>query len=166
MKVRDYQIKERTDPDLIICRDDEEYEIAKKLIQEYADSLSISLEFQDFGKEISNLKNHYGPPTGLIIMTREGDEFVGCLCIRNLGDFTAEIKRNYVKPAFRGRGHGRRLLNKAIEEAKGLGYRYLRLDTIPDMKSAIRLYESCGFYEIEGYAYNPILGARFMEYKL
>ena len=102
----------------------------------------------------------------MIILAKSEEHYVGCICVRNLGDFIAEIKRMYVKPAYHGKGYGRLMLNKAIDETKRLGYRYLRLDTVPDMESAIHLYLSTGFYEIEDYTYNPMPGARFMEYKL
>lgn len=166
MKVSDLKQRERRDPTLIRAKTEKEYDAAKKLIKEYAESLSFSLEYQDFGNEINHLRTYYGPPTGLILLYKAGEEYVGVTCIRNLGDFIAEIKRMYVQPAHRGKGIGRAMLNKAIDEAKRLGYRHLRLDTVPDMESAIHLYLSTGFYEIEDYTYNPIPGARFMEYKL
>jgi len=166
MKVRDYTPRERKDANLILARHPSEYLAAQNLIREYADSLGFSLDFQNFEQEIDQLTSYYGPPTGAIVLTKAQEEYVGCTCVRNLGDGIAEIKRMYVKPNFRGQGFGRQMLLKAIEEAKRLGYRFLRLDTIPDMESAIRLYLSVGFYEIEDYTYNPIPGARFMEYKL
>ena len=166
MKAKDLEIRERLNPNLIIARSKEEYEEARALIEEYGNSLDFSLEFQDFDKELDSLSTFYGPPTGLIILSKFEDEFMGVTCLRNLGNFIAEIKRMYVKPDARGKGLGRKMLNKAILEAKTLGYRFLRLDTVPDMESAIQLYLSTGFYEIEDYTYNPIPGARFMEYKL
>ncbi|MDH3651597.1 MAG: GNAT family N-acetyltransferase [Saprospiraceae bacterium] len=166
MKVSDLIIRNRQDPDLMICGTPEEYAEAQRLIREYADWLSVDLAYDDFENEINNLINYYGPPTGLIILAIEKRAFVGVVCIRNLGEFIAEIKRMYVQPTFRGRGIGRKLLKKAIAEAKGLGYRYLRLDTIPEMKSAIDLFSSSGFYEIEDLGASPYAGVRFMEYKL
>ncbi len=166
MKASDLKIRERRDPNLIICSTPEEYREAQQLIHEYADSLSVDLTHDNFDNEIDNLSNYYGPPTGLILMAKDEGDFVGVVCIRNLGDFVAEIKRMYVKPAFRGKGLGKKLLTRAISEAKGLGYRYLRLDTIPEMKSAIKLFSSIGFYEIEDTGYSPYAGIRFMEYKL
>ena len=166
MKVSDLEIKTKSSSGLTICTTDKDYEEARALILEYADGLDIDLEFQNFSNEVEHLENHYGLPTGLILIAPEGDQYVGCICVRNLGDFKAEIKRMYVKPGFRGKGIGRQLLSDAMEEAKRLGYRFIRLDTIPDMKSARHLYSSMGFYEIEDYGTNPLEGAMFMEYKL
>lgn len=160
------KIKERSDSDLIVCRDQNEYAAARKLIEEYVDTLGVDLTFQNIQNELDHLENFYGPPTGMIILAKDGEDFIGEICIRNMGDFMAEIRRMYVKPDHRGKGIGRKLLNKAKEEAKGLGYRFLRLDTIPKMESAIHLYLSSGFYEIESYAYSPFSGSRFLEYKL
>ena len=166
MKTSDLVVRKRMNSDLLVCQTQEEFEAAKRLIQEYADSLSVDLGYDDFEREIDHLSDYYGPPTGLILLAKEKSAFIGVLCVRNLGDFIAEIKRMYVRPAFRGHGIGRKLLTMAIDEAKGLGYRYLRLDTIPEMKSAIYLFLTAGFYEIEDFGYNPYAGARFMEYKL
>jgi len=166
MKTSDLIAKKRTDPNLILCRSSEEYRVAKVLIEEYIQSLDVSLDFENMDNELDHLQGYYGPPTGLIALVKEEDEFLGCICVRNLGNFTAEIKRMYVRPGHRGKGLGRKLLRKVMGEAKGLGYRFIRLDAIPKMESAIHLYKSEGFYDIEGYTYNPFLGARFMEYNL
>ncbi len=166
MRTTDHGRDHKDEADLHFANTEEDYETARKLITEYAESLDFSLEFQDFDTEIINLNRHYGPPTGFILLARFADQFVGVTCLRNLGDFVGEIKRMYIQPAYRGKGFGRKMLNKTIEEAKMMGYRYLRLDTVPDMESANELYRTTGFYEIEDYGYNPLPGARFMEYKL
>lgn len=166
LRVIDMKIKERSDSDLIICSEKNEYDAAQSLISEYVDALDLDLSFQDIQNELENLQNFYGPPTGMIILAKDGEEFIGEICIRNMGEFMAEIRRMYVKPDYRGKGIGRKLLDRARQEAKGLGYRFLRLDTIPEMESAIHLYISSGFYEIESYAYSPLSGTKFLEYKL
>lgn len=166
MKLAEVSYEETKNSDLILATTDEEYQAAKLIINEYAASLNFSLDFDHIDEELANLKEYYGPPTGAVILVKSGDHFVGSACVRNLGHFIAEIKRMYLKPAYRGHGLGRKLMNKAIDEAKRLGYRYIRLDTVPDMKSAIHLFTSRGFYEIEDYRYNPILGARYLEFKL
>ena len=166
MKVADMKLRERENPNLFIVEGPEEHAIARKLIKEYVDSLGFSLEFQDIDNELDQLNTVYGHPSGLILLAKVSDEFVGVTCLRNLGNFIAEIKRMYVKPDHRGKGLGRKMLNKAKYEAKRLGYRFLRLDTVSDMERAIHLYTSEGFYEIEDFGTNPIKGARFMEYKL
>ncbi len=166
MKVSEMANQAQDSPDLHIVSSELDYAVARELIEEYAQSLDFSLEFQNIDEELSHLQLYYGPPTGMLILVKADDKFVGCTCVRNLGDFVAEIKRMYVKPTYRGRGLGRKMLDRAIDGAKRMGYRFIRLDTVPDMESAIQLYLSAGFYEIEDYRYNPIAGARFMEYKL
>ncbi len=166
MRVIDMEIRERKNPNLIIVKGPKEYTIARKLIEEYVDSLNFNLDFQDIDRELEHLNLFYGNPNGLIIMAKADNEFVGVICLRDLGNFISEIKRMYVKPNYRGKGLGRKMLNKVAYEAKRLGFRFLRLDTVPDMESAMHLFVSKGFYEIEDFGTNPLHGARFMEYKL
>ena len=160
------KLRERKDPNLIVVKGSKEHNIARKLVQEYAESLDFSLNFQNIDKELKDLNRVYGAPFGLIIMAKVDDEFVGVACMRDLGNFVSEIRRMYVKPNFRGQGLGRKILNKLVYEAKRLNVRHLRLDTVPDMKRAMHLFVSKGFYEIEDYGSNPLEGVRFMELKL
>jgi len=166
MRVTDLKIRKNDDPALVFAGSEAEFEEARFLIREYAASLDFSLEFQDFEVEIDHLRDYYAPPTGCILLARIEEASVGVACLRPLDAGVAEIKRMYMKPAFRGRGLGRKMLHALIDEARSLGYRHLRLDTVPHMESANHLYTSTGFYEIEDYTYNPIPGARFLEYKL
>ena len=160
------KLRERKDPNLIIVKGTKEHDIARKLIEEYAGSLAFSLDFQNIDKELKHLSRFYGPPFGLIIMAKYDDEFVGVACLRDLGNFVTEIRRMYVKPNYRGKGLGRKILDKLVYEAKRLNIRFLRLDTVPEMESAMHLFISKGFYEIEDYGSNPLDGVRFMELKL
>ena len=166
MRVIDKKPRERKDPNLIIVKGTKEHEIARNLIEEYIDSLDFSLDFENVDKELNHLNLFYGPPFGLIVMAKADDEFVGIACLRGLDNLAAEIKRMYVKPNHRGKGLGRKILDKLINEAKRMNIRFLRLDTVPDMESAMHLFVSKGFYEIEDYGSNPLEGARFMELKL
>jgi len=143
-----------------------EEDIARKLIAEYVDSLDFSLDFQNIDKELEYLSRFYAPPFGMIILTKVDDEFVGVACMRDLGNSVAEISRMYVKPNYRGKGLGRKILDKLVYEAKSMHMRFLRLDTVPDMESALHLFVSKGFYEIEDYGPIPLDGIRFMELKL
>ena len=151
MRVNDLIVSEVTDPNLIFATTPQEYAEAEKIIKEYAASLDFSLEFQGLDNELAHLDTHYAPPTGFILLANKGEEYAGVTCLRNLGHFIAEIKRMYVRPAYRGQGFGRKMLKRAIEESKKMGYRFLRLDTVPAMKHANELYVSTGFYEIEDF---------------
>jgi ribosomal protein S18 acetylase RimI-like enzyme len=132
------------------------------LFREYAASLEIDLAFQHFDAEIAELTSIYQAPRGaLLVATLEG-KIVGCAGLRRFDDGIAELKRLYVQPAGRGHAFGRRLSEAAIARATALGYRELRLDTLPSMQSAQALYISLGFRDIAPYRHNPIAGTRYM----
>jgi len=136
---------------------------ARALFEEYARSLGFDLSFQDFGRELAGLPGEYAPPQGSIFLAVLGDDVMGCAAFRPLGPGICEMKRLYVRPAFRGRMLGRRLAEAVIAEAVAKGYRKMRLDTVPAMREAIALYRSLGFEPIDAYRPNPIAGAMFFE---
>lgn len=138
----------------------------RSLFQEYADSLDFELDFQDFREELDTLPGKYAPPLGSILVAKEKGETVGCVAVRPLGDGVCEMKRLYVKPAHRGKNLGRDLALAIIEEAKRLGYKAMRLDTVVEMKEASALYRALGFQPIDAYCYNPLPGAMYFELKL
>jgi putative acetyltransferase len=102
----------------------------------------------------------------VILVARDGDEIVGCVALRRLGDGVCEMKRLYVRPAARGSGAGRALAAAIVEEARRLGYRAMRLDTLPTMDAARELYLSLGFRAVDRYNDNPIDGVLFFELAL
>ena len=139
---------------------------AKKLFLEYAESLGFDLCFQNFDIELDNLTVQYSPPTGdLFLALSEGRPF-GCVGVRFFEKGTCEMKRLYVRPNFRGSNAGTELYKKAIKAGKDMGYERMRLDTLPSMEIANRLYKSSGFVEIEPYRHNPIEGAIYLELNL
>ena len=137
-----------------------------RLFREYAGSLSVDLGFQSFEDEIAGLPGRYAPPTGALLLARVDDRPIGCVALRAIDAETCELKRLFVRPAHRGGGVGLRLLESAVAEARRLGYRRLRLDTIPEMGRAQELYERFGFRDIAAYTKNPVPGARFLELEL
>ena len=141
-------------------------EVARLLMREYAASLGFDLGFQDFDRELEALPGEYGPPGGRLLLAWLGDRLAGCVALRKLQDGICEMKRLYVRPAFRGHRIGRLLAERAIAEAREIGYGRMRLDTVPSMQRAQSLYRSLGFYEVEAYRYNPIPGAAYLELKL
>lgn len=137
--------------------------IARALFEEYQESLGFSLCFQNFDEELATLPGAYAPPEGRLLLAFAAGEPAGCIALRKIGDGVCEMKRLWVKPAFRGTGLGRRLAEALLAEARGIGYRRVRLDTLPSMRAAQALYEALGFRDIPAYNDHPIEGTRFME---
>lgn len=138
----------------------------RELFKEYTASLGFDLAFQDFKKELDDLPGEYSPPDGCILLAKDKEQIAGCVALRKMDENICEMKRLYVRPGFRGEGIGRKLSVAIVDKAREIGYKYMRLDTVPSMKEAIALYHSLGFKEIEPYRYNPIEGATFMELEL
>ncbi|MEM2839495.1 MAG: GNAT family N-acetyltransferase [Thermoplasmata archaeon] len=143
-----------------------EIEEIRKLFLEYAKSLDFDLCFQDFDRELRELPGEYAEPHGRLILAKYDGKCVGCVGLRKLQADICEMKRLYVKPGYRGRGIGKELARRIIAEARAIGYRKMRLDTISDMIEAIALYKSLGFNEIGPYRPNPIEGAKYFELRL
>jgi ribosomal protein S18 acetylase RimI-like enzyme len=143
--------------------DEEWVREAHRLFQEYATSLAVDLCFQSFDQELAGLPGRYAPPEGRLLLAWCDGELAGCVALRSLGDGICEMKRLYVRPAFRGRGIGRLLIDRIISEAVGAGYSSMRLDTLPSMGAALDLYRERGFREIPPYTTNPVPGAVFLE---
>ena len=137
---------------------------ARTLFLEYASSLGFSLCFQGFEQEMVGLPGDYAPPQGRLLLARLGQESVGCVALHPLQPGTCEMKRLYVRPQFRGHGVRKALLNTVLAEARAIGYRRMRLDSVePVMQDAVRMYRAYGFREIAPYRENPIPGALYME---
>lgn len=138
----------------------------RRLFLEYADSLKVPLDFQDFDEELNSLPGAYTPPTGCLLLAISDQEFAGCVALRQLEKNICEMKRLFVRPQWRGTKLGRILAETIIQRARDGGYQFMRLDTLPSMDRARKLYSSLGFYEIEPYRFNPIAGTSYMEVKL
>jgi len=139
---------------------------AKALFQEYANTRKNDPALVNFSEEINNLPGEYAPPEGNIILAYCDGSLAGCVAVHKLKDDICEMKRLYVSPKFQGRGIGRCLIMAILNQAEILGYTRMRLDTIPTMKTAQKLYESFGFYEIPAYRNNPNKGTKYYELKM
>jgi len=151
---------------IIPAKPEQDLELIRELFKEYASSLGFDLDFQDFKEELANLPGDYAPPDGCILLAKDKEQIAGCVALRKMDENICEMKRLYVRPEFRGKGIGRKLSVAIIDKARDIGYKYMRLDTVPAMKQAIALYRSLGFKQIEPYRYNPIEGATFMELEI
>ena len=133
--------------------------LVRELLIEYRESLGIDLSFQDFERELGSLPGDYDP---ILIATWNGEP-AGCVALRAIDGAICEMKRLFVRPPFRSLKTGRKLAVALIEEARKRGFKKMRLDTLPSMTAAMRLYESLGFRDIAPYRFNPVEGTRYME---
>lgn len=137
------------------------------VFREYAASLSVDLCFQGFEDELAALPGLYAAPAGQLLLALVDGAVAGCGAIRPMPDCdypnACEMKRVFVRPAFRGFGLGRLLVQALMDEAKRAGYSCVLLDTLDDMEAARGLYASFGFEEIPPYYFNPIAGAHYLK---
>jgi ribosomal protein S18 acetylase RimI-like enzyme len=155
-------------------------ETARELFHQYAESLNFNLCFQSFEQELASLPGDYAPPEGRLLLAFWKGGAVGCGALHKFvseksaagkiggsADAICEMKRLYVRPEGRGKRIGLALADRIITEARAIGYRRMRLDTVPDsMAAAVRMYRGLGFQEIAPYRPNPVPGAIFMELEL
>jgi putative acetyltransferase len=143
---------------------------AREILREYARGLGIDLCFQNFEAELALLPGEYAPPAGQFLLALVDGQVAGCGALRALPDTdhanACEMKRLYVRPAFRRFGLGRVLAQALIDEAIRAGYSSMLLDTLDDMEAARGLYASLGFEEVAPYYYNPIPGAHYLKVEL
>lgn len=146
---------------------DEDWTETRSIFQEYASSLKVDLCFQGFQDELAGLPGDYAEPRGTLLLARVDGVVAGCCALRPLdaSDYTnaAEMKRLYVRQAFRGLGLGRQLTEGILDAARKAGYSCVLLDTLDDMESARALYEDLGFEEIPPYYHNPHAGAHYLK---
>ena len=139
---------------------------ARRLFEEYATSLGSDVCLQGFDQELVTLPGRYAAPEGRLLLAVRADELAGCVALRALEPSVCEMKRLFVRPAYRGLGVGRLLADQIIREANSAGYRRMRLDTLPSMTSALTLYRQLGFREIAPYRDSPLPGALYLELAL
>ena len=144
-----------------------------ELFGEYTDMLIAGdsafqayLAIQHYDEELNQLEVKYGPPGGRLYLAYCDGELAGCIGMRNLDGQSCEMKRLYVRPRFRGNRIGDRLVGRIIVDAKEAGYSHIQLDTLPFLKSAIRMYRRYGFYETASYNDSPMDTSIYMRLDL
>ena len=151
-------------PSITAVRTPQDLSATVGLFEDYVASLGIDLAYQDFAAELAAMPGRYAPPGGELLLARAPDgAAVGCVALRALAiPGACEMKRLYVSPAGRGSGLGRQLARAIIEAAERIGYREMRLDTLPSMAGAQALYRTLGFEPIAPYYETPVAGTLFM----
>ncbi len=156
--------------ELTVALTPDEWHAARGLVEEYSQSLGIDLCFQHFDAEMLHLHTVYARPGGTFLLAKVDDAWAGCCALRALPgtDYpnSAEMKRLYVRPAFRRFGLGRSLSEGILDAARQLGYHCVLLDTLDDMEAARSLYHELGFKSIPPYYHNPIAGAHYLKVDL
>ena len=153
--------------DIVVAHAEPELAAVRVLFGEYAQQLGVDLQFQGFEQELAALPGEYGEPRGTLLLALVDGAVAGCCALRPIEDVdytnAAEMKRLYVRKAFRGFGLGRRLAEAVLEAGTRMGYASVLLDTLDDMESARALYEDLGFEEIPPYYHNPLPGAHYLK---
>lgn len=139
----------------------------RELFLEYGQSLGFSLCFQNFDRELAGLPGAYAPPEGRLLLAEFEGASAGCVALRKFAPGICEMKRLYLRPTFRGKRLGLVLAETIIAEARKIGYKQMRLDTVePVMKDAVSMYRKLGFREIPAYRENPMEGTIYFELQL
>ena len=139
-------------------------EAVRTLFREYERFLGVDLCFQGFKEELATLPGRYAPPQGRLLLAQVGEQAAGCVALRPLQEAgVCEMKRLFVRPAYRGQGWGRGLATQIIHEATALDYAVMRLDTLDTLERAMQLYETLGFRRCAPYYANPLPGVVYWE---
>jgi putative acetyltransferase len=151
---------------IVLPETPEQWDQVRGLFSEYWASFDLSPCFQNFAVELAGLPGDYAPPRGSLALAMVDGEPAGCAAIRPFDAGRGEFKRLFVRPAFRGRGVGRGLMEWVIDEARRLGYSELVADTLPQMTEALAMYDRAGFERTEAYAATPTPGAIYLRFTL
>ena len=158
------------DIQLITPESPADWQETRLILRDYANSLDVDLDFQGFEQELADLPGVYARPGGLLLLATVDGAVAGSGAFRPLPDAdypnACEMKRLFVRPAFRRFGLGRLLAQALMDRATEAGYSSMLLDTLDDMEAARGLYESLGFAEVPPFYYNPIPGAHYLKAEL
>lgn len=155
---------------LFIAESAADWQVVRDVLREYADSLPVDLGFQGFDAELAGLPGAYAPPSGVMLLATVDGAVAGSGAFRPLPEVdyanACEMKRLFVRPAFRRFGLGRTIAQALMDRATEAGYSTMLLDTLDDMEAARDLYDSLGFVEVPPFYFNPIPGAHYLKAEL
>ncbi|HEX8027786.1 MAG TPA: GNAT family N-acetyltransferase [Vicinamibacterales bacterium] len=138
----------------------------REMLKEYVNWIGLDLAFQEIDEEVAGLPGDYAPPRGALLVVPDGNRLVAMIALRPIDQRICEMKRLFVRPEARSRGLAWQLVNAILEDARRLKYEEIRLDTLPMMGDAQKLYVAMGFVDIAPYYDTPIAGTRFMAKRL
>jgi GNAT superfamily N-acetyltransferase len=138
----------------------------RTLWTEYWETLGLPLDFQGFGAQLQRLPGEFAAPAGLLLLAFEDFMVAGTIAVRPLRADACEAKRLYVRPDFRGKGLGKKLLSRAIDSTRSIGYQTMYGDTLPSLREAVQLYEQFAFERVEAYSADPTPGAIYLRLEL
>ena len=141
----------------------DDIETVRALFREYERFLEVDLCFQGFAEELATLPGRYAPPQGRLLLAWAGEQAAGCVALRPLDDGACEMKRLFIRSAYRGQGLGLMLAQRIIHEAIAVGYTVMRLDTLDSLERAMRIYENLGFQRCAPYYANPLPGVVYWQ---
>ncbi len=140
---------------IVIAETQEQFRTAQAIVAAYSEYLGIDLSFQNFAGEMAEFSKMYGLPSGSMIMLEVDGSIVGSVGLRRFSEGVAEMKRMFILPQYQGNGFGNSLIGSFVERARELGYKSIKLDTIPRLDKAFNLYRKFGFQLVEPYRFNP-----------
>ena len=144
----------------------DEMDVVRLMFREYEADIKVDLCFQGFAEELAGLPGRYAVPAGVILLAWDGAAPLGCVAMRPLDPDTCEMKRLFVRPAARGTGLGRMLVDAILAAGRAAGYSAIRLDTLPQMQRAIQMYRQIGFVDIPPYNNAPLVGVVYLQKSL
>ncbi len=148
---------------IIECSTPTHFSAAKNLFIAYQQFLDADLCFQSFEAELESLETMYSAPTGSLLLAVKDEKYIGCVAVRKLDDGVCEMKRLYLLDEYKGHGYGKQLVIAIMQKATTLGYKTIKLDTLPKLDIAIDIYKKIGFVETTAYYHNPLQGVVYME---
>ena len=138
----------------------------KLLFNEYTTMLGVNLAFQGYDEEMKNLPGKYALPYGRLYIAYYNNKAAGCIALRKFENDGCEMKRLFVRPEYRHLKIGKKLVDKIIEDARELKYKYMVLDTLSNLHEAVSLYRKSGFQEVEAYYENPLDNVLYFKLEL